>query len=80
MTNPCIQCGRERVVSKTWTETITSFSGTLQDIVHVTAVCPDALCQEKLNTEFAKQKEKRVKIAAEKEERLTALKLKKKAA
>lgn len=69
-TNPCIRCGKERVVSKTWKETITTFSGTLQEVVHIEAVCPDPVCQEALNKEFAKQKEKRDKIAFDREQRM----------
>ena len=69
-TNPCIRCGQERVVSKTWKETITTFSGTLQEVMHIEAVCPDPECQEALDKEFAKQKEKRDKIASDREQRM----------
>lgn len=69
-TNPCIRCGKERIVSKTWIETITTFSGKLQEVEHIEAVCPDHDCQEMLDKEFAKQKEKRDKIASDREQRM----------
>jgi hypothetical protein len=69
-TNPCISCGQERIISKTWTETRTTFSGTLQEIEHIESVCPDANCQNLIEEEFAKQKQKRDKIALDRVQRL----------
>lgn len=76
-TNPCIRCGKERIVVRMWTEVIPTFSGAHQEIVRKDNVCPDPLCQEILNKEFAVQKRKRQKIAQEKEKRLKDNKTKK---
>jgi hypothetical protein len=68
--NPCIACGKERIISKMWKETIITFSGTKQEIEHIEAVCPDGDCQDMLNQDFANQKLKRDKIAQDREKRL----------
>lgn len=74
--NPCFQCGKQRIISKTWTETITTFSGKLQKVTYTDAICPDAECQSLLDIELRKQKEKREKIAEQRKQRIEEQKIK----
>lgn len=75
-TNPCFRCGKERIISKTWVETIITSTGMKQIVEHTETECPDSDCQNLLNIEFAKQKEKRDKITFDKEQRMKENQLK----
>lgn len=68
-TNPCIHCGRERIVSRTWEEEMVTFSGTRVQVSHTETVCPDADCQARVNTELNELKQKRGDIQKKKEQR-----------
>lgn len=61
--NPCTTCGKQRVVVRTYREKV---GGSV--VVHTLTVCPDPACQEKINTQLAKEKRFRedLKVASEK--------------
>ena len=42
--NPCTRCGKQRKVSKVWTETGDSI-GYMNKVVHYETECPDSDCQ-----------------------------------
>lgn len=54
MSNPCIRCGKERIVLKTWTDKVGNFP-----LTHTTTGCPDKACQKVLNDEMEAAREKR---------------------
>ena len=66
-TNPCVRCGQERIVGKTWVEKIENTGG-ISKLTHTLMVCPDPACQAKLEKELNKQKEARISRAKLKEE------------
>ncbi|MBI4036574.1 hypothetical protein HY386_01710 [Candidatus Daviesbacteria bacterium] len=41
--NPCIKCGKERILSKTWKEYVGVSKNLL---IHTLTVCPDTACQK----------------------------------
>lgn len=67
--NPCVICGRERVVSKTWTETIMMSYGE-SVITYTESVCPDSKCQKIFEERLKLQKEKTKAFQLAKEERI----------
>lgn len=68
ISNPCVRCGTERIVLKTWKEHVNTFFGN-STVVHTETVCPNKECQKLVNKEIAYQQEKRDKIKKDKEER-----------
>lgn len=73
--NPCTRCGRERIVDRTWEETIETFSGSLI-AVHSMSVCPDPKCQKIVEERLAIQKAKYDDIKRNHEKNNTSLKIK----
>lgn len=75
LTNPCIRCGKERIISKTWTEKI----GNAFLLTRTDTVCPDTACQKVIDEEFAAQIEKKnnitLKRLKDKEERAKSQKI-----
>jgi hypothetical protein len=61
---PCIRCGKERIVSKTWTDVI----GTSK-VTFTNYVCPDSECQAVVEEEFNKKKTHLANIQAKSLER-----------
>ena len=57
MSNPCIQCGKERIDGKTWEEK----SG-ISVITHMITVCPDPECQKLVDKTINDRKEKNLKL------------------
>jgi hypothetical protein len=57
--NPCVRCGQERIVAKTWVDEDESMAGASK-LTHTLMVCPDAECQKKLEKELDRQREARV--------------------
>lgn len=55
LTNPCVRCGQERILSKVWTESISSFSS---QITYSSWVCPDKNCQAVVDVGIKEKKEK----------------------
>lgn len=68
VTNPCVRCGKQRIISKTWTEYLGNFPITRTD-----TVCPDKDCQKEVDEDIATKKKTRddltAKRAKDKEDR-----------
>lgn len=71
--NPCIRCGKERITSKTWKETVKNFIGSTI-VTYTETVCPDSDCQKIVEKGLAVQKHKREKLEKDKEIRKLQLK------
>ena len=67
--NPCIRCGKERIVVKTWKEKLGN-----SIIINTKMNCPDSDCQEKLELDFKKQEDRRQAIKLKNEERTASRK------
>lgn len=59
--NPCIRCGKQRTISRTYQEKINNSIVTYTD-----TVCPDPECQKALELQFKNEKLQRDKIASQK--------------
>lgn len=65
--NPCIRCGRERIVSKTSKERVGN------SVIETTmTVCPDPACQKEVERENRKISQKKREMKQRSEERATA--------
>lgn len=53
MSNPCVNCGKERVDDKTWKEKV---GATV--IIHTRTICPDPQCQRQVDKAIAERKAK----------------------
>lgn len=62
--NPCIRCGTERIVLKTWKEKIGS-----SVIVNKEMICPNPECQKKVNADNKKQDDRREEMKLRSEQR-----------
>ncbi len=51
--NPCIRCGKERIVLRSWKEKIGS-----SVVTNTEMICPDPECQKIVNSENKKQQDK----------------------
>jgi hypothetical protein len=80
VTNPCTQCGKERILFKTWDEEVPGYGGTSTTITRSLTVCPDPECQKIVDKKLAVEKDKRDKIKAAREEKLQEAADRKKAA
>jgi len=58
--NPCVRCGRERVVKSVKKERVDRSL-----VVTTITSCPDPECQKRVNRGLAVEKEKREKMASE---------------
>ncbi len=72
--NPCTRCGKERIVSKTWTEEIENFMGKTT-IKHMETVCPDPECQKVVDEKIDIQKKKKEALQQEREERMKRIQM-----
>lgn len=68
--NPCVRCGKERVISKTWKEKLYD-----SVIINTQTVCPDSDCQKKVNLENKKQQDKYTALKLRSEQRATDRKI-----
>lgn len=66
MTNTCTRCGSERILAKTWEETIV-VSTHHSKLIHKQLVCPNPECQRQVEEQWAQQKEKREYAERQKE-------------
>lgn len=55
--NPCTRCGRERIVLKTWKESIKTFDG-VTEIEVADTICPNKDCQVIVDKQIFDQHEK----------------------
>lgn len=53
MSNPCIECGKERIDSKTW-----KGKAGASVVTFIQTICPDPECQKKVDKAIADRKEK----------------------
>lgn len=78
--NTCSRCGKQRIITKQWTETVETMRGKVK-ISHSDSVCPDKECQAIVAKELLVEEKKRMKRKEEKDkkdqERIAAGKLKK---
>lgn len=63
-TNPCIRCGKERIVKKTWTKKVDS-----SIIEFVNAICPDPACQKIVDLRIKTQRDKNTALRESHEKR-----------
>lgn len=63
--NPCIRCGKERKIVKTWKEKI----GT-SVIVNTESVCPDPACQKLVESDNKKYRERQAAMKLKSEQRV----------
>lgn len=64
LTNPCIECGKERIDGKSWIQTLGN-----SKIIHTLTICPDPECQKIVDKAIAARRLKaenlsKAKIAA----------------
>lgn len=52
--NPCIRCGRERIVVRTYVEQTGAFP-----VTHTITSCPDKACQAAVEKKFKEERERR---------------------
>ncbi len=79
ISNPCIRCGKERIIVKTWNEKVDTYFGT-SDIVHTETACPDPACQAivaQRNADSQRNKEKMDKDRSDRMQRAQAARKKK---
>ncbi|QQG44604.1 MAG: hypothetical protein HYW86_01690 [Candidatus Roizmanbacteria bacterium] len=62
--NPCIRCGTERIILKTWKEKI--YDST---VINTETVCPNRECQKKVNSDNKKQQDKYIALKLRSEQR-----------
>lgn len=75
VSNPCIRCGRERIESETWEETVTyDMGGGTSILIHTKTVCPDSECQKIVEEELEIQRIKAESYEQGKGNRRTGLK------
>lgn len=81
VTNPCTQCGKERILFKTWVEKVTpTYGNRTSTVTRSLTVCPDPECQKIVEQKLAVEKDKRDKIKNAREEKLRETAEKKQAA
>jgi hypothetical protein len=80
VTNPCTECGKERILFKTWDEEIPTYGDKTTTVTRSLTVCPDPECQKVVEKKLAVEKDKRDKIKAAREEKLFAVAEKKRLA
>ena len=69
ISNPCTRCGNERIISKSWEETVKTFYGTTM-VVHTLTVCPNRECQKIVEEQLATQRIKQEIIRRDKEAKI----------
>lgn len=61
MSNPCIECGKQRIDGKSWKGKVGSAV-----VTYTLTICPDAQCQKLVDKAFADKKEKSQLLARKK--------------
>lgn len=62
--NPCIRCGTQRIVVKTWKERVGTFT-----ILNSQTACPDVECQKKVDHDNKKIRDKNTAMKLQHEQR-----------
>lgn len=68
ISNPCIRCGKERVVVRIWKERIAG-----SPVTNIETKCPDPECQKKVDTDNRKYHEQNEKNRVRAQNRLKNL-------
>lgn len=68
--NPCIKCGKERIVVRTWTEKIYD-----SIITNTEMRCPNPACQKAVDIDNKKSEDKRKALKLKSESRLRQRKI-----
>lgn len=62
--NPCVRCGKERIVLRTWKEKVWD-----SVIINTETICPDPECQKLVNRDNKKQRDKHAAMKLRSEQR-----------
>ena len=62
--NPCVRCGTERVILRTWEEKV-GYS----TVTNTEKICPNPACQKQVNKDNKRQKDKREAIKLKSKQR-----------
>lgn len=65
----CTRCHTERVVSKTWTEKIETYSGT-SVVTHTETICPNPECQAVVDKQLTASRERNEQAKQDREKRV----------
>jgi hypothetical protein len=71
MSNICTNCGKDRIISRTWTETVDLY-GKKTTITYSDFSCPDENCQKTVEKQLLDQKNRRIAIEKNKEDEKVA--------
>lgn len=63
MSNPCIECGKERIDGKTWKGNVG-----ISVVTYTQTICPDSKCQKIVDQRTADRKAKSASLIKAKEE------------
>lgn len=66
--NACSRCGKQRIISRTWDESIDTLRGKVK-ISYSDSQCPDKECQKIVNKELLVEEQKRIKLRDDKEKK-----------
>lgn len=64
--NPCIRCGTERIVLKTWKEKVG-----ISYVTNIETICPNSECQKEVDSDNKKQRDKQIAMRLKREQRMT---------
>jgi hypothetical protein len=59
--NPCVRCGKPRIVKREWKEVIQTLNGP-SEVAYQTTICPDPECQKLVEERQAREKAKQAEI------------------
>lgn len=63
MSNPCVECGKQRIDGKTWKEKVGASL-----VIYTQTICPDAACQKIVDKAIADRKAKSALLSKERAE------------
>lgn len=63
--NPCVRCGTERIVLKTWKERVGN-----SIVTNTKTICPNPECQKKVDNDNKRQRNRYIAIKLKSEKRL----------
>jgi hypothetical protein len=66
--NACSRCGKQRIISRTWNESIDTLRGKVT-ISYSDSKCPDNECQKIVDSELLVEEQKRIKLRDDKEKK-----------
>ena len=63
--NPCIRCGTQRIIKRSWQEKIDN-----SIIINTQTICPNKECQQKVDFDIKKQRDKNIAMRLRNEQRI----------